>query len=345
MTKTIPQSGTMLSGLAIIQSDKLDKSKPATGILFAHGIGEIGNNIQTVSNFLTNQTPNLVALINSGNFILIAPQLQPLPLGGGASPWSPNYFDFAYDYLVKNYSVNQKVFITGLSWGGQELWQWAGLHTDKLLGIVASCACYADTNFCNITVPVIAYHAKNDSQVPYSEGQVAINKILACNPKNPAQFIPYETGDHYIWNTVYGEPAVKSFFNGGSVVIPPSPTPTTLKADASATLTNVLGTTAVLDGSKSTGYNKWTIGWNVKSQPKNSDWNIFPGYNKMGAVVNLQNLSAGQYVFELTASDDKGNTSKDTVTLNVTAGKKIIQVITVNNKPANLFEDFTWAYQ
>jgi pimeloyl-ACP methyl ester carboxylesterase len=331
MTKKIPPSGTS-PGMLLEISDKLDASKAITFILFAHGIGERGNDLANVENFLIGQTPNLVNFLNNGNFILAAPQL---PSGS----WSPSYFDFAYDYLSKNYSANPKVFITGVSWGGQEIWQWAALHNDKLLGVIACCCVNVTVDFCAIKTPVIAYHAKNDSQVPYAEGTVAISKINLCNPPQPAKLISYDTGDHYIWNTVYGEQAVKDFFSGVA-----TPVPTTLKADASATITNVVGTKAVLDASKSTGVDESQ--WNAYEWSADGPvWNIFPGYIKYGKMLNIENLIPGLFNFKLTVRDGKGNISIDKVSMTVSLGKKIIGEVTIAGKTITIFDDNTWTYK
>jgi hypothetical protein len=117
---------------------------------------------------------------------------------------------------------------------------------------------------------------------------------------------------HEIWQSVFKIDEVKTFLAGSAIVIdPPAPvTPisSTLKADASATLTNVVGTTAVLDGSKSTGAYTYSS-WEVISGP-GSTWKVFPGFKKGGVKLQVENLEPGQYVFEQTIGDNKAATNQ-----------------------------------
>lgn len=339
----------------ILLPDNFDAAKIYTGILFAHGIGQRGDgsgvNVET---WMKDEAPKLIELIAMSNHILIAPNL----LSG--KDWTDEYFDSAYSYLLSNYKVGTKVFLDGVSLGGQAIWSWGAGHPDKVLGIHGTAPVFVSVDYCKIKCPVLVHHSRSDPMVGVGQGETAVNNINACGGK--AQIKYFGTG-HEIWKSDFGRESVyqqaetKTFFGiAGSTVIdpvvnppapsPPAPAPSALKADASATQPNVTGTTATLDATRSTGY-KGTgsfkdLSWQVKEQPPGSDWNIFPGFIKIGEKIYLKNLSPGQYVFELTARDEKDNVSTDRVTITVTAGKKIFKEITVDGQKITLFEDNSW---
>lgn len=339
----IPQSSTNAHALVFLTPDVIDPNKTYKPILFAHGIGERGVGTgKNVEAFLLSQVPNLVAIINGGNHILVAPELT-----AADGVWSNKYGDHAYQQIVSKYKVETKIFVTGLSWGGQLIWPWSAVNAIKVSGVIACCAVYAQAPFANIKCPVLAYHAKDDGSVPFSEGSIAPTQIMQTNPY--CELIPYQDGGHAIWNKVFGESKVKALLGASVVVsIPATPTPSpTLKADASATVTNVQGPTALLDGSKSVGYKY--ISWEVISKPAGGDWNIYDtlNFSKIGTQLKLKNLKQGAWVFEGKAFDEAGNNSTDRVTINVGAvapsGPAEVKKFTdTDGKIYILYSDKTW---
>lgn len=352
MVTIVPKTSTSLTGLVVIKPDNFDPAKTYKAILFAHGIGERGDgSALPVKDFLENQTNLPKAIAAAGTHILIAPQLV------GSVAWSTNYGDFAYDYAIKNFKIDPKIYLTGVSWGGQLIWLWGGNNPTKIAAILAVCACTTSARFDQIKCPVEAWHAKDDGMVSYAEGNVAINSINAYNPPVKAVMNSYDTGNHYIWTRVYAEPKALGLL-GLPTTVPVSTTTTTttstpsttLKADASATLTSVLGTTATLDGSKSTGYQSsggWVfLDWSLVSFPPGASWDVFPNFNKHGEKIQVQNLKPGAYQFELKAQNGT-NVSKDVVTINVveasTTTKTEFISFTDNGKKYTVFTDKTWS--
>lgn len=320
MIQRIPKSGTMLTGLVVATRDG---AVPSKVLLFAHGIGEKGDGSATSLEawFKRDDGAQLVAMSNEANIAIIAPQLID-------NNWSNKYFDFAYSQvqLLQIPQWDGKVYTQGLSWGGQLIWNWSALNQHKVINILAVAAVYPypnePTNWGAIKTPAIAIHAKYDPTVPYGEGLNAINKINAVNNPDNAKMIPLELNYHEIWKRdVYSNNEIRAFYGlpaaGGGPINPPS---TTLKADASATQTQVTGSKAVLDATRSTGYkNQSSVSWANISSPQGATWDIWdmPNNGKIGLQVNLKNLIPGQYTFEVTVSDSASNTSKDRVTINV----------------------------
>jgi hypothetical protein len=345
MLTRIPKSGTMLTGFVILLPDNFDPAKDYTGILFAHGIGQRGSgSAENVETWMKTECQKLPELIAASNCILIAPELY------FNENWisypDKGYFDFAYSYLRSNYKVGTKVFLEGVSLGGQAIWDWASKHPDLVLGVHATSAVNINVDFCKIKCPVVAHHSGTDNTVGFAQGMIAINNINACGGN--AKMYPFGSG-HAIWKSdefqksVYEQPEVKAFFGMAADVPINPPTPTGLKADASATQTNVVvGAAVILDASKSTGYKQTAQGfkdlvWNLTFAPSGI-WNVFPNYNKTGEKIVLQNLVPGDFIFELTARDASGKTSTDTVKITVSpapAGKTVFTEFNIRGSKNN----------
>lgn len=215
----IPKSGSMLTGVVVLTPNNFNAANVYTGILYAHGIGQRGDGSATnVAGWMQTEAQKLIELIGGSNHILIAPELY------FNQNWTPNYFDFALQYLTSHYKVGAKVFIDGVSLGGQEIWAWGSMNNSKLLGIHATCAVNKSVDFCAIKCPILAHHAQNDPTVPYNEGMIAINAIKACGGNATMQ--PFG-GRHEIWKSdqwgqsVYEQQDLKTFFGIGSSTPPP----------------------------------------------------------------------------------------------------------------------------
>lgn len=359
MLKKFPKTLNDLTGYVVYEPEGYDKTKKYPAIFFFHGIGERGDGsdsgLDNLKVFIENQWNNFMSGLISNKWILIAPQLQ---LNAN---WSQNYFTDAIRF-AKNYSIDEdRKILMSISLGGQMGWS-VPATTQEFAGVLNICPVWVMSNFCNIKSPLWAFHAENDPVVSSSGTKSAVSAINVCQPPVKAKQTILNKNYHEIWGEVLSPVLLPGESQTAwqwmeqqkrGVTVEPIPTPPvqpstpTVKADASATLTSVTGTTAMLDGSKSSGYKQTSQGykdlvWNMISQPQGSDWNVFPNFNKTGEKITLQNLSAGEYTFELTAKDSKGNPSTDTVKITVTKGKQQVGTATVDGKAAVLYSDHTW---
>lgn len=348
---TATPAGPTPYGLVFVTPDVIDGSKTYRGILMAHGIGQRGDGSGTnVEGWLTAECQNLLAIINGGNHIMVAPELY------FGEWWSDPYGDYAYQQLLAKYKIDSKVFMLPVSLGGQLAWSWGGNNAEKLAGILACCAVHVNAHFENIKCPVIGFSALDDTTVFTSQCALAINAINDYKPPVPAKLLTYPTGGHSIWNTVYADPIARTFLGASVTASAPISTTTTsttptmaLKADASATVTTVSGTTGLLDGSRSTGYKtgSWPgLDWELVSSPAGS-WDVFdtPNFSKNGVLVKLKNLVKGTYVFKLTATDVLGNKATTQVSINVGAAapaKTEFLKFSDNGKTYTIYDDKTW---
>lgn len=345
-----------LTGYVVYQPDNYDKNKKYPVIIFFHGQGEQGNgNVEGLYTFINAEWNNFMSGLVSNKWILVAPQLITPPAGYYAAYWSDNYLKDALRF-ARQYSIDEdRKIILSISLGGQMGWT-APANTTEFAGVLNICCVGVQTNFCNIKAPVWAFHAEYDPRVSSENTKSAIAQVKACNPPTAPRMTILSKNYHEIWGEVLSPVLLPNESQtawqwmeqqkrGATVeptppiVIPPAQ-PSGLKADGSATLTSVNGTTATLDGSKSEGYK--LISWVLQGYPNGGTWNIFPNYDKIGVKKKVENLVPGEYTFQLLAEDGKGGKSTDTVKLNVVTGKQQVGTGTANGQPAVLYSDNTW---
>lgn len=367
MLKKFPKTlNDPLTGYVVYLPDDYDKNKKYPTIIFFHGQAEQGNgDAENLYTFINAEWNNFMGSwgLGSNKWILVAPHLI-TPAGGYyAAAWNESYLKDALRF-ARQYSIDEdRKILLDVSLGGAMGWL-APSITTEFAGAVNICPIYVQVNFCNIKTPVWALHAADDPQVSPSGTTSAINAINNCNPPIKAKKTILPTGGHFIWGTVLSPVLIPGESmtawqwmeqqKRGTVTVDPttppvipSPVVSSVKADASATPINVVGTTLTLDASKSSGYKETSLGyadlvWNVISHPEPWDWNIFPNFNKTGKKIALQNLVPGEYIFELTAKDTKGVANTDTVKVTVTKGKQQVGTATVDGKNAILYSDHTW---
>lgn len=357
MFKLFPKTDKQKTGYLVFWPDNPDGSIQ----FFFHGIGQIGDGTLTAlvsvrDDLINHSWPvgDWIMQMTKRGTTAIFPNL----LNTDAN-WDLGYVDDALKFAEQFSYDKTKMHLAGHSLGGQLVWGYPGSTPERgkmFASIIAIAPVDIQTNFANIKTPVRIYVSQNDGL--YQEAKSAWNKINATNPPVKAELIP--TGsDHNICGLVFDNEETWKWMlsktSNGTIQVPdvpaPTPAPSPFKADASATLTSVAGTTAVLDGSKSIFKNKWNVSWELISAPAGV-WNVFPRVNgnvsKIGDVITITGLVPGVYVFQESVSDDMGSVkSTDRVTLSVSAisGKQSISEVTIGGKAAIMYADFTWAYK
>jgi predicted esterase len=310
-------------------------SEPLPLIIFLHGLGERGTSItvlgtdaQSALAVATNDIPKILAAGGQLPFVVLSPQLY-----SQFGSWQNWYVDEMLAYAKKNLKIDTtRRYLTGISLGGGGTWRYASTsvaNASQFAAIAPVCGTCDWADLCNITkagTQVWAFHAQDDHTVSVNCTNSAINALLACSPSPPAAKSIYVNGDHWIWPRSYDTtntwhyPNLYQWFlmhrrTTGSK--PVDPVPVGLVASAGPDQ-SVTGTTATLDGSASKGYpNTWDVFWEIVKQPANSNWDIFPNYDKTGINKTLKNLSPGEWRFKITVPDGKGGTATDEMILQV----------------------------
>ena len=199
---TKPESvQTQALNYMVFLPDGYDKSKQDWPlILFLHGAGERGNDIEKVA---FHGLPKLARQGQLNNCILIAPQC---PEGDyWDSLQQQNNLVALLAEARKKYNIDDsRMYLTGLSMGGFGTWQLGATLHDEFAAIVPICGGGNVWNARLLTeMPVWAFHGGKDPVVPveFSENMVdQINKL-----GGNAKLTIYPEAGHNSWDEAYND--------------------------------------------------------------------------------------------------------------------------------------------
>ena len=190
-------------------------------LLYLHGGGEGGDGSpEQLEKVLSWGPPKLISqghdmCFTVGGkkecFIVISPQIVTQ-----IHDW-PFFVPFVIDHILNGpdaYKADpDRIYLTGLSRGGNGVYGFAGSHLNvpNKLAAIAPIAAWADSFYdgCIISgaeIPVWAFHGRKDTIVPYAQGTIAFNGVKYCaNPEPVAEliFTTYEDRYHDSWIPAY----------------------------------------------------------------------------------------------------------------------------------------------
>ena len=177
-------------------------------ILFLHGAGERGDNLQRVSK---HGPPKIVG---SGKmdlpFIVVAPQC---PKG---SWWSDreqlNDLSRLVSDLEKNYRIdNRRIYLTGLSMGGYGTWYLAAYDPDRFAAIAPICGGGSQRDAGRIKdIPTWVFHGARDNVVPIPKSDEMVKALRAAGGK--PKYTIYPQAGHDSWTATYENPDLYQWF-------------------------------------------------------------------------------------------------------------------------------------
>ena len=182
-------------------------------ILFLHGAGERGTNVQRVA------IHGPLSLAKQGRefpFIIVAPLC---PDGG---KWENDPLLKLLDHVEKQFAVDtNRVYLTGLSMGGYGTWSLGLTHPERFAAIAPICgggqvidiilASYGKPTNSLSGVSVWAFHGAKDPVVPLDESE----RMIAALKKIGAQDVKltvYPEAEHNSWTQAYKDPALYAWF-------------------------------------------------------------------------------------------------------------------------------------
>jgi predicted peptidase len=172
-----------------------DKQFPL--VLFLHGAGERGNDIDLVKR---HGPPKLVEEGKEFPFILVSPQCP------SDTRW--NYQTLSLitllDEIESKYRVEKnKIFVTGLSMGGQGTWTLALTQPNRFAAIAPVCGWTDSWEVCKISkIPTWVFHGAKDVVVPVKESEDMVNALKQCGGKEIKLTI-YPDANHDSWTETY----------------------------------------------------------------------------------------------------------------------------------------------
>ena len=175
-------------------------------MLFLHGAGERGTNLQRVAIY---GPPRRVKEGKEFPFILIAPQC---PEG---ERWQDDALLKLLDHVVHNYAVDtNRVCLTGLSMGGFGTWKLGVAPPERFAAIVPICGggetidvllAGRERAAALKSLPVWAFHGAKDPVVPLEESERMVNALKKLGGKE-VKLTVYPGAQHDSWTETYNNP-------------------------------------------------------------------------------------------------------------------------------------------
>jgi predicted peptidase len=174
-----------------------DKKESWPLMLFLHGAGERGDNLEAVK---VHGPPKLIEAGKEFPFIVVSPQCPK------DKSWNPEELKALLDEIVKKYKVDKdRIYITGLSMGGYGTWALAAEQPMRFAALVPICGggdpektkLYAD-------VPIWVFHGEKDSVVPFSNSEKMVDALKKHGGE--PKFTAYPDADHDSWTETYNNP-------------------------------------------------------------------------------------------------------------------------------------------
>jgi predicted peptidase len=174
-----------------------DKQDAWPLVLFLHGAGERGDNLELVKK---HGPPKLIGDGKEFPFIVVSPQC-PKDVW-----WEPIELTALLDQVIKTHKVDEdRIYVTGLSMGGFGTWRLAALTPNRFAAIAPICGGgeeYWARRFSH--VPTWAFHGAKDKGVPVERSQKMIDamKEEGGEPK----LTVYPEAEHDSWTETYNNP-------------------------------------------------------------------------------------------------------------------------------------------
>jgi predicted peptidase len=183
---------------------KADKEWPM--MMFLHGAGERGDNIDDV---LVHGPAKLASEGKDFPFIIISPQC---PRGVGWADKTDELIALC-DHITDTYAVDKnRLYITGLSMGGYGTWALIGKYPEKFAAAAPICGGGDDDSSHKLkNFPIWVFHGAKDDVVPISQSEEMVEVIKEAGNKN-IKFTVYPDAGHDSWTETYDNPELYEWF-------------------------------------------------------------------------------------------------------------------------------------
>jgi predicted peptidase len=198
------QKNVSLQYLLYTPKDYQGSEKELPLVLFLHGIGERGTDLELLK---LHGIPKVIEEGVDFPFLVVSPQCPEDTI------WA-NELDALHALLenvIEEYQVDKsRIYLTGLSMGGNGTWQLATAYPSMFAAVVPICG-WANPFFgfperihVLKDVPVWAFHGAEDEVVPLQGSQELVD-VLKANQGN-VKFTVYPDTDHDSWTQTYENP-------------------------------------------------------------------------------------------------------------------------------------------
>lgn len=183
---------------------KADPEKKWPLVVFLHGAGERGDDVQKVG---LHGPPKRVREGADFPFILVAPQCP------DGSWWTEEPVLALIDHLEATHRVDaSRIYLTGLSMGGYGTWHFASLAPNRFAAIAPVCGGGVPYRMRAIPhLPVWAFHGAKDTVVVLDESARLV-EALKKRGNQSVKFTVYPEAGHDSWTETYQNPELYEWF-------------------------------------------------------------------------------------------------------------------------------------
>ena len=194
-TKTFSTSvtRTYTYNYLVILPEHYNPSQKLPLLLFLHGAGERGNEIELVKK----HGPFKKIQADQIQTIIVAPQCSK------GEWWTPEVLSGLLNEVEKQYSIDtSRVYLTGLSMGGYGSWALAAFQPNRFAAVAPICGGGEPADAQKLVgTPVWAFHGNKDTSVDVGQGQAMINTLKDAGGE--PKFTIYDGVGHDSWTCTY----------------------------------------------------------------------------------------------------------------------------------------------
>ena len=174
-------------------------------ILFLHGAGETGTNIEMVKK---HGPPKLCDQGKEYPFVIVSPQWP-----GPGFGWQSEALGYLLDEVQQKYAIDEdRVYLTGLSMGGFGTWQMAQDFPNRFAAIAPICGGGQPARARRIkNIPIWVFHGAKDPTVPIKASQDMVDALKAAEAPE-VKFTIYPEAGHDSWTETYNNPELYTWF-------------------------------------------------------------------------------------------------------------------------------------
>ena len=186
---------TAVRYLTFLPKSYSDHGEPVPLLLFLHGSGERGDDLNKVKAW---GPPAIAEKDAAFPFMLVSPQA---PEG---ESWTAHLLKAMLDELLATYNVDHKrIYLTGMSMGGFGTWDLAMRHPEYFAAIAPVCGGGSPQLIDNLKdIPTWVFHGQKDDAVPEQESANMVAALEAAGGNVKYTMLP-EAGHSGSWEYAY----------------------------------------------------------------------------------------------------------------------------------------------
>jgi len=195
---------TALDYLLFLPKDYSKSGKPSPLIIFLHGSGERGSDLEKVKAW---GPPAIVEANPDFPFMVVSPQC---PEGQW---WNVNVLKGMIDDILKTYNVDKsRVYLTGLSMGGYGAWELSTAFPEYFAAVAPVCGGGNPLRAKRLKdIPVWVFHGKKDTAVPEQQSAEMVEALK--NVGGNVEYTVLPEGEHAdAWKYAYGQAGLFDWF-------------------------------------------------------------------------------------------------------------------------------------